>query len=404
MEFAQDLVPPVPYFPEFKRIVVVIALYCSDSRNVSKNYYAAKEKVLSEMEQNGTIVEFEKLNDPGVFMTQVTAEKIMGMIRTREKAYRNYIGKGIMPEYHVHVFSHGNVKISGEFDGLPFLPENLVVKEGCPTNCGMMHAHTAIKSFQDHILEQQPAFAFNGKMVKITEERLLREFMVQHFNGQDTPNGWDGNLLSWLEPVKDIRTHPAKQIRILEKKMASDEGFKDIADRVKTFAQVLNYETREIFRVDGKVRQEDEVLAKIFESERVMGGSIDFERLTTPQAELGVRLVLSGTAPNTRQLLAKVKNKDGVGGRFFSVAGPTDFKFFNPYADIGFHYASSQDFLNKRNRETMYVVVRSNTELFNIFGKIARDPLASFALSQFSRRMCIMKNDSGMPKKLFLRA
>ncbi len=381
-------VDPLPYDPSVKQVKVVIPLFCSDSRNVTQDYYDSKEKILNGLEAQGTMVEFEKLNDPGTFMTKANIDKIKEKILKAEIRYSNFAANGVPVEYDIHVVSHGQVHRKKEHaTQKAFLPEHLEVMNCC-TNCGMMHADTAIKALQKFILDTQPTFTINGKKMEIKTEKDLRAYMKRHFKNHDAPRRWDGDLLTWLEPVKDIRTHPVGQIAVFEKAVASDKRFRGISGRIRTFAEVLNYENRGFHRVDGKPYQEDTVLRPIFKDERQNGTKIDKTEVIAPQTQLNPVLVVSGTLYNTRKLIRKY-----LGGRSFSMAGDTKSgENFGPYATLGFLYALSPDFLNKDTNDPkkagkgmMIVLGKDKQELVRLLDKIHGDNIVNLIVGHHAK-------------------
>jgi len=379
---------PLRYDPSVKAVKVVISLFCSDSRNVTADYYNSKEKVLDALEAQGIMVEFEKLNDPGTFMTAANISKIKEKILKAEARYSNFAANGVGVEYEIHVVSHGQVHRKPEYaTQKAFHPEQLEVMNCC-TNCGMMHARHAMEALQNFILEAKPTFTVDGKKMHIGTPDDLKAYMKVHFRNHDAPKGWDGDLLTWLEPVKDVRTHSVEQIAKFEKAAAEDARLAGILPRIRTFAEVLNYESRGFHRVDGKREQEDIVLRPIFKDERQNGTKEDKAEVVAPQPQLNPVLVVSGTLYNTRKLIRK-----HLGSRAFSLAGDTrKDENFGPYATLGFLYALSPDFLNKDatdpskpGKGMMVVLGKDKEEMVRLLDKIDNDNIVKLIVKHHAR-------------------
>ncbi len=388
-------ITPMPYNPAVKQVKVVMPLFCSDSRNVTTDYYKSKERVLDALEANGILVKFKKINDPGTFMTRATINKIKSIILKSEVRYSEFIKKGVKVEYDVHVVAHGNVHRKKEYaNQKAFHPDQLEVMNCC-TNCGMLHADVAVKALQDFILEVKPTFTLNGKEMTVDSKEKMHAYMKLHFKNHDTPNDWDGDLLTWLEPIKDLRTHPLEQIRKFEQAVDSDLELSGIKPRINTFAELLNYETRGFHRVDGKPEQKDMVLQPIFKEERTNGAKADGADVVTPQSQLNPVLVVSGSLHNTRKLIVKhVLNGGGkIGGKAFSIAGNSfSDERFGPYSAVGFFYALSPTFLNKDPRDQalpgegkMVVLGRDSQELVRLLDKIDNDPIVKLIVKHHAK-------------------
>jgi type IV secretory pathway TrbF-like protein len=392
----EHTIAPMPYNPDVKQIKVVIPLFCSDSRNVTTDYYKSKEQVLNALEARGTLVKFKKINDPGTFMTQSTINKIKSIILKSEARYSEFVEKGVSVEYDVHVVAHGNVRRKKEYATQKASPDQLEVMNSC-TNCGMLHADTVVKALQNFILEVKPTFTIDGREMRVDSEENMRAYMKVHFKGHGTPKDWDGNLLTWLEPIKDLKTHPVEQIRKFEQAIAADHEFSGIAPRIKTFAELLNYETRGFHRVDGKPEQEDLVLRPIFKEERTNGQKADCADVVTPQSQLNPVLVVSGSLHNTRKLIVKHvlpgKETDKIGGKAFSIAGNTfSDERFGPYSAVGFFYALSPTFLNKDPKDQsrpgegkMVVLGKDKQELVRLLDKIDNDPIVKLIVKHHAK-------------------
>jgi|GEM_PF-3193124 len=390
-------IAPIPYNPTVKQIKVVIPLFCSDSRNVTADYYRSKEEVLNALEESGTLVKFKKINDPGTFMTAATIKKIKSIILKSEVRYSEFIKRGTSVEYDVHVVAHGNVRRKPEYaNQKAFYPEQLEVMKCC-TNCGMLHADVAVEALQNFILEVKPEFTLNGRKMTIDSKEKMHAYMKLHFKGHDTPKDWDGNLLTWLEPIKDLKTHPVEQIKKFEQAVDSDPELSEIKGRIRTFAELLNYETRGFHRVDGKPEQEDIVLRPIFKEERTNGHKADCADVVTPQSQLNPVLVVSGSLHNTRKLIVKHvlndKASGKIGGRAFSIAGNTySDERFGPYAAVGFFYALSPTCLNKNPLDQtlpgegkMVVLGKNDLERVRLLEKIGNDPIVNLIVERHAK-------------------
>jgi hypothetical protein len=373
--------------PKVEKIIVVGSLFCADSRNTTKSYYHAKDEVLDGLFNQGILVDFFRMNDPGTFMTPMAAAEFMWHFMQKKSEYSHFAQSGVPIEYHLHVVGHANVHHTSEFRGKRTFDANTLMIEGCCTNCGMAHADVAAANLQNFLIATQPTFTLGSKEIAIHTGPDLREFMRGTYCGRGAPEGWDGNLLTWIQPIKDLASHPFGQIKAFEEEAQSNGLFMKEIPEVKTFAYVMNYTNNKLFRVDGKSTQEDLVLSPVFKRIRESPSlPEDHETRVDNQARLWTpALVVSDPyVSEARKLFSKnVLKVQYKAGTIFSIARMMQSGPFDITSCLGIFYDLSPLHLNSKDQGLLGMVGRKVDGINTISNKLMQDQIAEKVIGTY---------------------
>ncbi len=341
-----DLYAPIPYDPSHKdihTIKIVVAHFCSDSRNTTQVYYDAKDRIIERLLEQGIMVDFFRMNDPGVFMTKKAIEEIKGHIIRKHGQYKEFVAHGIKVVAEVHNVGHANARRKREFARTETYEPDQIFITKCVTNCGMSHAETVAKSLQNFILEITPTFSVAGKEMPIKTADDLKEFMKIAYKDHGAPENWDGDLLTWAKGIENLATHPREQIMIFDESVKSDPRFSgmELGRDMRTFAHVLSYKKNKVYRVDGKAEQGDVILGPLFREIRTNGKPAD--QKVREESQVSPLLVISDPLiPGARRMFVQeMFSSDSPAGRIFSIARKLDPGPFDIYSMLGIYYALS---------------------------------------------------------------
>jgi len=382
------------------KVLVTIPLFCSDSRNTTVAYYKAKKQVIHELNAQGIKISFKKLNDPGAFMSPTNIAEIVRLIVRASIKYSEYIKNDVPVECDVHDVGHSHSRrLSSlrEARRAAVSPDQLVLMEHC-TNCGMQHLSHAVERMQEIILNAKPTFTVAGKRMPIRTGGDLMEYMKMHFKDFGIPTNWDGDLLTWLEPIGDLKDHPVKQIKLFEATVEKNAAFQQATKgmTIKTFADILNY-TNIGFHTIGGSGKKDLVLDQIYRKIRANGPTPDHDKMVAKQRN-PVLVIGSPGVSHSRKLVAKELGIQPSAGEVFSIINGSGKGPLGPHSLIGFAYAL--DLLNDDKNPKLVMLGKNDADLRRIKTKVRKDRLARTIV-----RACVTKpeNIMGMvdPRKSF---
>ncbi|MFA6214458.1 MAG: hypothetical protein WC717_04245 [Candidatus Micrarchaeia archaeon] len=374
-----------------EKIIIVGSLFCADSRNTTESYYAAKAGVLEDLSRQGVRIDFFRMNDPGTFMTPMAAHEFMWHFMQKKIEYSEFASYGVPIEYHLHVVGHAHARHLPEFQGKKTYDAGaLDIVKACATNCGMSHADVAAANLQDFLLSSQPTFIVGGKEVAISTKDALRKFMRETYGNRGAPAGWDGDLLTWIKPIHDLRSHPLEQVRLFEAEAGANGAFMKEIPEVQTFSQVLNYGNNKLYRVDGKQSQEDLVLRPIFRKirESPVPPSDQAER-TSEQAKLSTPslLISDPYVSEARHLYSrKVLRVEYKAGTVFSIARMVHSGPFDLPSCLGAFYDLSPLHLNRHDQGTLGIVGRKLEGATALSGKVQGDQVMRYMVETYVKK------------------
>ena len=362
--------------PGINKVKLVFVLFCSDSRNTSVAYYKAKKKLIRDFAEKGVKVVVRKLNDPGAFMSPTNIAEFARLIVRASIKYSEYIKGGIPVECDVHVVGHSHSRrLSSlrEAKEDAHLPEQLELMESC-TNCGMQNLAHAVDRMQEIILQAKPTFTVAGKRMPIRTGGDLREYMKIHFKDFGVPKNWDGDLLTWLEPINDLRNHPVKQIQAFEGTVEGNALFKKATAgiAIRTYADILNY-TNMGFHTIGGSGNKDDFLGPIYRAIRANGDPPDHEKMVAAQRNPVLVIGTPGVS-HSRKLVAKELGIPPSAGEIFSVINGSGKGAFGPHSLLSIPYAA--DLLNDDNNPRLVLLGKNAEDLKRIQTKLKNDRLA----------------------------
>ena len=379
-EFASE-----PYNPAVKKIHYVVLNLCSDSRNTTVAYYKAKEKIMKLLAEEGTLVVVYRMNDPGVYMTLKTMWDIKDHILATRRQYHEFIEKGVEFAADVHVVAHANARHRQEFSRIETFEPDQIFLTACKTNCGMSHAASAVEGLLDFVLGKKPVFTVDGgKKMDIRNENDLKEFMKITYGEYVAQDNWDGDLLTVVKDIKDLRYHPREQMDLLDKSIENDQRFSgmELGKDIRTFAHVLSYAKNKVYRVDGKSGQKDVFLGPIFNEIRKHGPPSDQE-IRMDKQDSPFRIISDPQISGSRLIFAKKMGAASPAGRVFSIARKLDLDPFDYTSMLGIFYALSPDFLNKKNNDKMGIVAIGDDGVEVAKNKIRKDNLANLIINTY---------------------
>ncbi|MFA5929538.1 MAG: hypothetical protein WC861_01520 [Candidatus Micrarchaeia archaeon] len=374
--------------PKVEKIIVVGSEFCADSRNTTEAYYSAKENVINGLSRQGIMVDFFRMNDAGVYMTPMASAEFMWHFMQKKIEYSQFALAGVPIEYQLHVVAHANARHTPEYAGKhTFDPQALEILKGHCTNCGMEHADAVAATIQNSLISTRPTLMAGGREISIYNESNLREFMRETYKGRGAPDGWDGNLLTLVTPIHDLRAHSLEQIRAFEAEAQANSHFMREIPEVKTFACLLNYTNNKLYRVDGKSAQEDLVLRPIFQAIRENPSlPSDHETRVDKQAKLWTPALLISDpyVAEARKLFSKnVLKVKYSAGTIFSVARMMQSGPFDWPSMLGAFYDLSPQYLNGRDQGTLGIVGRKVEGINFISGKVMQDQVMSQAVNTY---------------------
>ena len=372
----------LPVNPSVNAVEVPIVLLCSDARLIGNSYYQAKDEIIPKLLGEGVLVDFNRILDPGAFMTPLTTNVMKKIIREKENLYENYLKKGIPVKYNVHVISHGNVEPAQSLIySQTYVPYYLQIANHC-TNCGMQDAKNVAASLQDFILEAPRKFIKGGKEFIVDSVASLQEYLRFHFRYHGVPRGWDGNLVNLVENVEDIRMHPGKQIKKFEENIRMDGKFSSLLRRINTYGHVFNMKTCELYRADGKAGQEDMVISPIFHrlkeniEELKAKGESEYENMNGPH--MNPVFVISNFSTQKTRLTAMTDayHVKYLPGMAFGLSSGRSMFNFDSNSLLGFFYAFSKKYLNSDNYGKLVIIAKDPRDYGKLSYKINHDELA----------------------------
>ena len=378
------------YDPKVEKIIVVASQFCADSRNTTEAYYKAKEDVISEHLGKGVLVDSFRMNDPGTFMTPMAAAEFMWHFMQKKTEYSQFALYGVPIEYHLIVVAHANVRHKAEFKGQwTYGPEALDIAKGDCTNCGMEHADVAAANLQNFLISTRPTFIVGGKEMAIKNKNDLMKFMRKTYNGRGAPEGWDGDLLTWIKPIHDLTVHSLEQIKAFESESQANENFMREIPEVKKFGYVMNYTNNKVYRVDGKSSQKDLMLSPTFQKIRESPGlPVDQGTRVETQAKLFTpALVISDPyVHEARKLFSKnVLKVEYKAGTIFSIARMVQAGPFDLPSLLGIFYDLSPLHLNRHDQGMLGIVGREVEGINAITGKVMQDQIASKIVGTYAK-------------------
>jgi hypothetical protein len=385
-----NLYTPIPFdkvkYGHIRKVIIALTDYCSDSRNSAQAYYPAKETVLGELFENGTWVDFFRMNDPGVFMTEMSIDEKKEHILKKIGQYSEFKKNGVEIEVVVNTVGHANARRRAEYAHTETISAEQLTIINCVTNCGMAHAQEVGRSLVDFVPDMKPTFKVKGKNMLIRNTDDFREYARLAYKSHGAPPNWNGDIMTWVKSIRDYGAHPRDQMRIFDESVKSDLRFVGI--NIHTFAFVLSYTKNKVYRVDEKPGQQDIILAPIFNEIRRRvreEGPMPDQKIRNIGQHAPILVISDPLIPGTRNLVVQQYGINSPAGVTFSIARKLGSGPFDIYSLLGGYYALSPRHLNTTYDGRLLVAGVGEAGIERAYRKIHEDQIFRLITDTFAK-------------------
>ncbi len=369
---------------KFKEHQLHIMITCADARDISHTNISALKETLKHYRQKGIQIDYRIIRIPGAFVTLEVKREVTEIIL--EKLKQNKRKDNL--SFYIHVQSHGQLMNISHSD-LVRNSHEVEIKKTSPLNCGMLKATMIGIEMERLLILEKPEVNLNGRMLKIREEKDIRELLKQAY-------GYSGYLAGdWIRSIDDLSTHPRTQAAIMEKYIRDHSVLGRLNIRIT--AGIQDYALHSIVRLDGGTAPVPfyEDLQKSISrhsSENHLKDSEIYKQSEKQRPVAGLFSTTDSHLNGTRKAARYYQNRSGQGtgekflsntvfvlssGAFSSDSLPLD-----PYMAAGFYYSVVQLGLRE------YMVLGNNQiETNQMMKRIQMDPLLSLIIRKFKVKL-----------------